>query len=80
MHVCALGVVGNMIEFKSNTEFVSSKANVLFGKMFKCAAGWASMQCLQVRGGSVCLTNVGIDLAVMLQEKERELQPGKTLQ
>lgn len=37
------------------------------------------MQYLQVRGGSVCSMNVGIDLAVMLQEEERELQPGKTL-
>lgn len=38
--------------------------------MCACAAGWVSMWCLQVRGGAVCLTNVGVDWAAMVQGEE----------
>lgn len=69
-------VTGNAV-FKSKTEFYIILWSCCV-YMCACAAGWVSTWCLQVRGGSVCLVNVGVDWAVTLLGEERGLWPGTT--
>lgn len=54
--------------------------NIIVKNVEMCAqaAGWVSMWCRQLSGGSVCSMNVGVDSAVMLLGEERGPQPGTT--